>query len=78
MKVIIKKGGPMTKEWKVEGMMCGHCKASVEAAVMSISGVESAEADVEKEIVTVTFGTEPVEEETIIAAIEEIGFDVVK
>ncbi len=33
----------MTKTMKIEGMMCGHCEASVKKALESVEGVESAE-----------------------------------
>jgi Cu+-exporting ATPase len=38
----------------VGGMMCSHCTAAVEKACLSVSGVESAVADLEKKNVTVT------------------------
>ena len=33
----------MTKTMKIEGMMCGHCEASVKKALESVEGVVSAE-----------------------------------
>ena len=38
----------------VGGMMCGHCTAAVEKACLSVPGVESAVADLEKKNVTLT------------------------
>lgn len=38
----------------VEGMMCTHCKARVEKALLAVPGTESALADLEKKNVTVT------------------------
>ena len=35
----------MTKEIKIEGMMCGHCEAHVKEALEKIKGVEEATAD---------------------------------
>ena len=37
----------------VEGMMCHHCTAAVEKACLSVPGVESAKADLERKNVTV-------------------------
>jgi copper chaperone CopZ len=37
----------------VGGMMCSHCTAAVEKACLSVPGVESAVADLEKKNVTV-------------------------
>ena len=39
---------------RVNGMMCGHCTASVEKACMSVPGTESAVASLENKTVTVT------------------------
>ena len=38
---------------KTEGLMCGHCDASVETALLNIAGVTDAEADHETQTVTV-------------------------
>ncbi len=38
----------MTEKITVDGMTCNHCKMAVEKAAMSVSGVESAEVDLEK------------------------------
>ena len=32
----------MTKELKIEGMMCGHCEATVKKALEAVDGVASA------------------------------------
>ena len=39
---------------KVNGMMCSHCTAAVEKACMGVPGTETAVADLEQKIVTVT------------------------
>ena len=33
----------MTKTMKIEGMMCGHCEASVKKALEAVEGVVSAD-----------------------------------
>ena len=40
-------------EFSVDGMACGHCKASVEKALMALKGVKSAEADLAAKLVRV-------------------------
>ncbi len=38
---------------KTEGLMCGHCDATVETAQINVSGVTDADADPETQTVTV-------------------------
>ena len=57
---------------KVEGMMCGHCKAHVEKALMGVPGVEQAEADLEKKTATVTGSADRA---ALVAAVKEAGYD---
>lgn len=38
----------------VEGMMCGHCKARVEKALLAVPGTEKAEADLQAKTVAVS------------------------
>ena len=61
---------------KVQGMSCGHCKASVEKALNAVSGVTDARVDLAEGTVAVTFnqGTAVAELE---AAIEDAGYEVV-
>ena len=39
---------------KVEGMMCGHCKATVEKVCKAVPGVQDAVVDLQAKTVTVT------------------------
>ena len=48
---------------KTQGIMCGHCEAKVESALLAVAGVTDAEADHETNVVTV-------EAEQLKAAIE--------
>ncbi len=47
-------GKTATFTFHVEGMMCDHCKAHVEKALVAVSGVKTAIADVASQSVTVT------------------------
>lgn len=58
---------------KVEGMMCAHCKAHVEGALLKIDGVKSAVASLEKTNVVVTLDKD-VDKNILIHAIEEAGY----
>lgn len=59
----------------VNGMMCAHCKKRVEDALKAVSGVVSAEADLEKKNVSVeTDGS--VSEDVLKAAVKEAGYEV--
>lgn len=58
---------------KVEGMMCAHCKAHVEGALLKIDGVKFAVASLEKNNVVVTLDKD-VDKNILIHAIEEAGY----
>lgn len=58
---------------KVEGMMCGHCKAAVEKACKAVPGTTDAVADLQSKTVTVS-GTADVE--ALKKAILSAGFEV--
>lgn len=64
----------MLTEYKVVGMMCAHCKAAVEKAVMSVPGAESATADPEKGTLSVSGSADP---EKIKAAVTAAGYEVI-
>ncbi|BBH49915.1 hypothetical protein Pcatena_05020 [Parolsenella catena] len=64
----IEKGCIMNYTIKTQGIMCGHCEAKVESALLAVAGVTDAEADHETNVVTVE--AEGVEPEQLKAAIE--------
>ena len=64
----------MTTVLKVEGMMCAHCKAHVEKALMGVPGVESAVADVGAKTATVTGSADM---EAMKKAVADAGYEVV-
>jgi copper chaperone len=67
----------MTEETlKVPDMSCAHCKAAVEGELSSLSGVERANANVEKGTVEVTYDEGTVTTEDLKGAIEEAGYSV--
>lgn len=62
-------------ELVVHGMTCGHCEMRVKKALMSVSGVQDAEASHAREqaIVVVEPGQE-VKTEDLVAAVEAAGY----
>ena len=56
---------------KVENMSCGHCAGAVTNAATKVSGVESAEVDLEKGQVAIA-GNPDIN--TLIAAITDAGY----
>lgn len=75
-KAVPAKGKTMQKKFKVEGMMCPHCEASVKKAVESIDGVESAVADHKKGELLVKFSRE-IPDSTIADAVKEAGYEFI-
>ena len=62
--------------FKVPDMSCGHCKAAVEEELNNLSGVERADANVEKGTVEVSYDEARVTTEDLEGAIEEAGYTV--
>ena len=60
----------------VPDISCNHCKMSIEGAVNQLSGIESAEVDIEGRTVAVAYDSASQSLETIVTAIEEQGYDV--
>ena len=59
---------------KVEGMMCTHCKARVEATCKAVSGVTDAVVDLKQKQVAVS-GT--ASEDALKKAITDAGYEVI-
>ncbi len=65
----------MTKVLSIEGMMCAHCKASVEKALCAVPGVDSAQADLDTKSATVCCASD-VTDDALKAAVVRAGFEV--
>ena len=63
----------MEKKLIVEGMMCNHCKASVEKVPNAVPGVQAAVADLEAKSAVVTCDASVLDAD-LIAAVEKKGF----
>ncbi|MDJ0790483.1 MAG: copper ion binding protein [Acidimicrobiia bacterium] len=62
----------------VPDISCGHCKTSIEGAVGPMDGVTSAAVTIDDRTVDITYDGDTVELESIIAAIEDQGYDVAR
>lgn len=71
----LKEGKVMTKTMKIEGMMCGHCEATVKKALEAIDGVNSAEISHEAGTAVVEL-SEGVQDEVLQKAVEDKDYKV--
>lgn len=63
----------LTKTYKIEGMNCAHCKASVEKAILTVEGVEMVEVNLSDGIASVKGNHQ---DEEVIEAVTLAGFDI--
>ena len=64
------------KTLRVPDMSCGHCKAAVEGELSKLSGVQIANADLQKGTVEISYDESRVSEEQLKGAIEDTGYAV--
>ncbi|MFA4965863.1 MAG: cation transporter [Thermoleophilia bacterium] len=62
----------------VPAISCGHCKGVIEGALALLEGVAAADVDVAAKSVTVRYDGAVADRAAIIAAIEDVGYDVPK
>jgi copper chaperone CopZ len=65
-----------TRTFSVPGMTCGHCESAVKTEVSAVPGVTEVTVDLATKMVTVT-GDE-LDDASIVAAIDEAGFEVAR
>ena len=65
----------MEKTMKIEGMMCGHCEATVKKTLEAIAGVEAAEVSHEAGTAVVTLTAE-VADDVLKKAVEDKDYKV--
>ena len=63
-----------TVTYSVPDVSCGHCRTAISNEVGPLPGVESVEVDLDAKTVTVT--GDPLDEQAIVAAIDEAGYAV--
>lgn len=59
-------------EFKITGMMCGHCKAHVEDAIKAVEGVDTFEVNLASGTAVVEGDAE---KDAIISAVKAAGYD---
>lgn len=64
----------MTKTYKIEGMACPHCKATVEKSLAALEGVENVSVDLASGTATVEG---EVEDKKVADAVRAAGFEFV-
>ncbi|WP_345801593.1 heavy-metal-associated domain-containing protein [Microbacterium sp. AZCO] len=66
-----------TNEYRVTGMSCGHCEASVRREVSALTGVEAVEVSAAWGRLVVRSAAD-VSDEAVIAAVDEAGYEAVR
>ena len=68
----------MTTEltYLVAGMTCDHCRAAVTGEVAAVAGVTAVDVDLDTKLVRVSGAG--VDEDAVVAAIDEAGYDAVR
>jgi copper chaperone CopZ len=66
-----------TIEYRVTGMTCGHCEASVRGEVSKIAGVEAVTVDARSGSLIVG-ASAPVADTDVLAAVDEAGYEAVR
>lgn len=62
----------MESNFRIEGMMCNHCKAAVERGIAAVAGVDSVEVDLARGIARVAGN---VDASAVVAAVERLGYE---
>ena len=71
----VKEVKPMNKTLKIEGMMCGHCEATVKKCLEALPQVESAEVSHEKGTAELVLNAE-ISDDVLKQAVEAQGYTV--
>lgn len=59
---------------KIEGMTCGHCKSSVEKALLKVPGVTRAEVDLDRKQATISGSAD---QSQLVKAVDDAGYQVI-
>lgn len=59
---------------KIEDMSCEHCTNAVRGALADIPGVFAVEVTLQPKQAVITYDTSEVQEQTLVAAVEEAGY----
>lgn len=76
-KIVESEEKEMQKEMKIEGMMCGHCEATVKKTLEAITGVSEAKVSHEKGNAVLTL-SEDIPDEVLKKAVEDQDYKVLE
>ena len=65
-----------TEQFNVPEVSCGHCKSTIEEALVPLTGIERAEVDIDGKTVRVSFDETVVDRTSVVRAIEASGYAV--
>jgi copper chaperone CopZ len=65
----------MAKQYRINGMMCVHCKSRVEQGLLEVAGVTAVTVDLNKKVAIVEGS---VTDASIKAKVEELGYEFVE
>ena len=63
-----------TRTYSVPGISCDHCRSAITSEVSAVAGVQAVKVDLGAKTVTIT--GDPLDEQAIIAAIDQAGYEV--
>ena len=66
-----------TTEYQVTGMTCGHCEMSVREEVSTVPGVQDIEVSAQTGKLVV-YSASPVDDDAVLAAVDEAGYKAVR
>lgn len=66
-----------TSEYQVTGMTCGHCEMSVREEVSNVPGVQEIQVSAQTGTLVIT-SARPVDDDAILAAVDEAGYTAVR
>lgn len=66
----------MNETFKVPDVSCGHCKSTIEQALVPLAGVQGAEVNLDARNVDVAYDENVIDRTGVVRAIEAAGYDV--
>ncbi|GAA1983008.1 heavy-metal-associated domain-containing protein [Microbacterium pumilum] len=66
-----------TTEYRVTGMSCGHCEASVRGEIAKLTGIQHVDVSAATGLLRIE-STAPLTDDAVIAAVDEAGYEAVR
>ncbi|WP_439591762.1 heavy-metal-associated domain-containing protein [Microbacterium sp.] len=63
----------VTTEYRVTGMSCGHCEASVRGEIAKLGGIRSIDVSAASGTLVIESAA-PLDDDTVVAAVDEAGY----